>query len=109
MTDQTDTASARRRVRYGVPSIGIAIVAALLYAYVLWGAIGNLVSLPKLLGDITPWWLLIIDVALPVVVFAVAFLLGLRRRLLVRALFFVIGATVIACGTVGSIAFIHTH
>jgi hypothetical protein len=105
---QSETAI-RRRVRYGVPSIVIAVIAALFYAYVLWDAIGNLVQLPKLLGALTPWWLLILDVALPVVVFAVATLLGLRHRVLIRIAFFVLGAAVLGCCTVGSIAFVQTH
>jgi hypothetical protein len=108
MTDSIET-GAKTRARYGVPSLVIAIVAALLYAYVLWQAIGNMVQLPKVLGYVTPWWLLILDVALPVVVYVVALLLGLRRRTLARAAFFAIGATVLACCTVGSIAFVQTH
>jgi len=53
--------------------------------------------------------LLILDVALPGVVYAAAILLGLRHRPLARAAFFAIGATVLACCTVGSIAFVQTH
>ena len=108
MTEQAEPQPARKS-RYGVPSIVIAIVAALLYAYVLWGAIGNLIQLPKELGALTPWWLLVVDVAVPVVVYVVAILLGLRRRILTRAVLFVIGATVLGCCTVGSIAFVQTH
>jgi hypothetical protein len=103
------TALTPRRFSYGVPSLVVAVIAALLYTYVLWGAIGNLIDLPKLFGTVTPWWLLVIDVALPVVVFVVAFLLGRRHGTLVRSLFFLAGATVIACGTIASIGYIHTH
>ncbi|MEJ1230942.1 MAG: hypothetical protein WDM88_10530 [Galbitalea sp.] len=110
MTD-TDTTTEHRapRSRYGWPSIAVAVVAGVLYAYVLWNAIGNLISLPKALGDATPWWLLIVGVAVPVVAYLAAFLLGRRHSLLPRALFFLIGLTVIACSTVGSIAFVQTH
>lgn len=108
MTEQVEPQPARKS-RYGVPSIVIAIVAALLYAYVLWGAIGNLIQLPKELGALTPWWLLVVDVVVPVVVYIAAILLGLRRRILTRAVLFVIGATVLGCCTVGSIAFVQTH
>jgi hypothetical protein len=108
MTDPIETPE-KSRPRYGVPSFAIAVVAAILYAYVLWQAIGNIVQLPKVLGSATPWWLLILDVALPVVVYAAAILLGLRHRALARAGFFAIGATVLACCTVGSIAFVQTH
>jgi hypothetical protein len=108
MTDPIQT-QARRFPRYGVPSIVLAVVAAILYAYVFWQAIGNIVQLPKVLGPVTPWWLLILDVALPVVVYAAAILLGLKHRTPVRAAFFAIGATVLACCTVGSIAFVQSH
>ena len=108
MTEQTEPPPVRRS-GYGVPSIVIAIVAALLYAYVLWGAIGNLIQLPKELGALTPWWLLIVDVAVPAVVYVAAILLGLRQHILTRAVLFVLGATVLGCCTVGSIAFVQTH
>ena len=108
MTETIETPN-KRILRYGVPSIVLAVVAAILYAYVFWQAIGNIVQLPKVLGSVTPWWLLILDVALPVVVYAAAILLGLRHRTLARAAFFGIGATVLACCTVGSIAFVQTH
>ena len=108
MTDPIET-PAKRFPRYGVPSIVLAVVAAILYAYVFWQAIGNIVQLPKVLGPVTPWWLLILDVALPVVVYAAAVLLGLRHRAPARGAFFAIGATVLACCTVGSIAFVQTH
>jgi hypothetical protein len=114
MTDSIETptneaAAPRRRFSYGIPSAIVAVVAALLYAYVLWQAVGSLIELPKILMGSTPWWLLILDVVVPVAVFAVALVLGLRRRFVVRATFFLIGATVIACSTVGSIAFVQTH
>ena len=108
MTESIET-PVKRIPRYGVTSIVLAVVAAILYAYVFWQAIGNIVQLPKVLGSVTPWWLLILDVALPVIVYAAAILLGLRHRSLARAAFFAIGATVLACCTVGSIAFVQTH
>ena len=105
MTEQ----SAIARPRYGWPSILIAAVFGILYAYVLWTAIGNLIQLPVALGEVTPWWLLILDVALPVGVYVVAFLVGRRQPIGVRALLFFIGATVLSAATVGSIAFVQTH
>ena len=110
MTEPTESdVTARRRPKYGWPSIAVAIVAALLYAYVFWGAVQNLIELPAVRGSLTPWWLLMIDVALPVVTYAVAVLLGLRRRTLTRTGLFVVGATVLACGVVSSLAFNLTH
>ena len=98
------------RRRYGWPSIVVAIVFGLLYAYILWDAIGNLVQLPQSLGSANaPWWLLIVDVALPVLVFAAVWLLGRRHGILNRGLFFLIGLTVLSCSTVGSIVYVQLH
>jgi hypothetical protein len=94
---------------YGWPSIAVAIVFGLVNAYVLWDAIENLVTLPKEFGSVTPWWLLILDVAVPVVTFVVAFLIGRRRSLGHRALLFLVAFAVVACSTVGSIAYVQTH
>jgi hypothetical protein len=99
----------RAKVRYGWPSIVVAVVFGLLNAYVLWNAIGNLVNLPKAFGAVTPWWLLILDLAVPVVTFTVAFVVGRRSSLGPRTLFFLIGLAVVACSTVGSIAYVQTH
>jgi Family of unknown function (DUF6069) len=97
------------RARYGWPSIVVAVVFGILNAYVLWNAIGNLINLPKAFGSVTPWWLLILDLAVPIVAFAVALFLGRRSSLGARTLFFVIALTVVACSTVGSIAYVQSH
>lgn len=104
-----DTEAAPVRTKYGWPSLAVAIVFGVLYAYVLWTAIGNLISLPTAFGSFTPWWLLILDVAVPVVAYVVAFLLGRPRSLFIRAVFLFVGLTVLSCATVASIAYIHTH
>jgi hypothetical protein len=110
VTDETSADSAKRtRPPYGWASIAIAIIFGLLYAYVLWGAIGDLISLPASLGSLTPWWLLILAVAVPVVAYVAAFILGFRRSLGARTLFLFIGFAVVACSTVDSIAYIQTH
>ena len=97
------------RARYGWPSIVVAVVFGILNAYVLWNAIGNLINLPKEFGSVTPWWLLILDLAVPVVTFAVAFVLGRRSSLGARTLLFVMALAVVACSTVGSIAYVQSH
>ena len=107
--ESVPTEIGRARVRYGWLSIVVAVVFGLLNAYVLWNAIGNLINLPKEFGAVTPWWLLILDLAVPVVAFTAAFIIGRRRSLGARALFFLIGLTVVACSTVGSIAYVQTH
>jgi hypothetical protein len=114
MTDDMTTEETvdAAKIRYGWPSILVAVVFGVLYAYVLWTAIGNLVSLPALdsaLGITPPWWLLVLDVAVPVVVYAAAFFMGRRSSFWPRTLFLLVGFTVIACCTVGSIAFNNTH
>jgi Kef-type K+ transport system membrane component KefB len=51
-----------------------------------------------------PWWLLIAGVALIPVVFAIAMFLGLRRNALEQALIFVVGLSIVACGSLVIIA-----
>jgi hypothetical protein len=97
------------RRRYGWASISVAVVFGLLNAYVLWNAIGNLVSLPKEFGSVTPWWLLILDVAVPVVAYVVALVLGRRRSLGARAILFLLALAVVGASTVGSIAYVQSH
>jgi hypothetical protein len=97
------------RSRYGWASIAVAILFGLLNAYVLWNAIGNLITLPKEFGSVTPWWLLILDVAAPVVFYAVAFVLGRRRSLGAGAILFLLALALVACSTVGSIAYVQSH
>jgi hypothetical protein len=109
MTSESESATPTARPGYGWPSILVAIVFGLLNADVLWNAIGNLVNLPRAFGSVTPWWLLILDVAVPVAAYVLAFILGRRRPLGVRALFFLVGLTVVACSTVGSIAYVQSH
>jgi hypothetical protein len=103
----TETVTAVKS-RYGWPSIVVAIVFGVLYAYVLWTAIGNISQLPGALGAHTPWPLLILDVALPPIVFAAAFWIGRRHPLPARAVFFFIGLAVLASATVGSVGYVQT-
>jgi hypothetical protein len=87
MTSSTPT-QPEVRARYGASSVVVAIAFGVVYAYVLWGAVGNLVELPSSLNSsiAVPWALLVLDVALPFIVFAAAFWLGRRRTLANRAL-----------------------
>lgn len=83
--------------------ISIALVALLfaaLHGYTLLQAVSNLVALPEVyrllgIGDAVPWWLLIVGVATPVILFTAAVLLGRRRSLAHRVLLFAVslGAT----------------
>jgi hypothetical protein len=83
--------------------ISIALVTLLfaaLHGYTLLQAVSNLVALPGVydllgIGDAVPWWLLIVGVATPVVLFVAAVLLGRGRSLAHRVLLLAVslGAT----------------
>ena len=110
MTIEADeTAGPIARARYGWASVAVAVVFGLLNAYVLWNAIGNLITLPRVFGSLTPWWILILDVAVPVLAYVAAFVIGRRRTIGPRALLFLIALAVVACSTVGSIAYVQSH
>jgi len=78
----------------------VTLLFAVLHAYTLLLAISNLAALPGVyellgIGDAVPWWLLVIGVTAPVVLFAFAVLLGRRRSLAQRVLLLAVslGAT----------------
>jgi len=69
----------------------LALVFAALFALAELSAISNLIALPEwysVLGiaDATPWALLVVGVALPVVLYVAALILGRRGSLLTRGL-----------------------
>lgn len=83
-----------------VPIILVAMLFAVLHGYTWWIAISNLIALPGVyellgIGDAVPWWLLVIGVAAPVLLFTGAMLLGKRRSLAHRVLLLAVslGAT----------------
>ncbi|GAA3596686.1 hypothetical protein GCM10022198_20790 [Klugiella xanthotipulae] len=104
MTDVT-TLPVRTRPTYGVGSIAVAGLFALVYAYDVWAAWGNLIGISNVassLGGEVVWWgwvILVASAALPVVVFLLALWLGRRRALAVRALVFCAGLAVISVTT----------
>jgi len=72
------------------------VVFALLYAYPLFEGISNLIALPAVYdaagqAGSVPWYLLIIGVAAPVILYVGALLLGRRRELFPRALMLAVG------------------
>ena len=83
-------------------SVIIAVLFGLFFAYDLWEAISNLVALPGFYEyagfgvENVPWWLLIIGVAIPVVVFVLALIVGRGRPLLVKAIVLLVGLTVVS-------------
>lgn len=88
--------SVERQRAWPIPAIVLAVVFGLLYAWFLYQAIGNLINVPPAydsygLGDRIPWAILVAGVALPVLLFAGAAWLGLRRTLTDRVLLFAAG------------------
>ena len=72
------------------------VVFALLYAYPLFEGVSNLIALPPYyasigIGSAVPWWLLVIGVAAPVILFVAALLIGRGRELFARALLLAVG------------------
>jgi hypothetical protein len=101
MTDESiDTAAAPRRLGWAAATTAIAF--GVLYAYDLWEAVSNAVSLPQVYsvygldpGDV-PWALLVAGILLPVVIYGVAFLLGRRRPLFATIVLFAVGLALVA-------------
>ena len=100
MTDDTtpDVASGpeERQRAWPLTAIVLAVVFGLLFAWFLYQAIGNLVNVPPAYeqvgyGDRIPWGILLAGVGLPVVLFAGAAWLGIRRSLSQRVILFAAG------------------
>lgn len=76
-----------------VARAAIAIFFGLFFAYALFQAISNAVSVPAfydVLGLPVPWWLLILSVAIPPILYLGAFLLARRLALFGQALVFLV-------------------
>jgi hypothetical protein len=105
-----DDAAQAKQGRYGWLSTIVAGLFALIYAYSVWQAIGNLVALPAfydqahLGSENVPWWLLWVGVLIPIAIFALAFVVGRKRNVLGKALIFVVGLAVTAGLSLGVIA-----
>ncbi len=110
MTDETLPAEPSRRPAYGVASIVVAALFGLFYAYDLWEAVSTFFELPtfyRAFGydvDQLPWWILVIMLVLPVVVYIIALLVGRRRPILERALILLVGLSLVAGMSLGLIA-----
>lgn len=79
-----------------VSRIVVWVVFALLYAYPLFEGISNLIALPPFydangIGGAVPWWLLIIGVAAPVLLYLAALWIGRGRELFARTLLLAVG------------------
>jgi len=105
-----DDAAEARRGRYGWLSLVVAALLGLFYAYDVWEAIGNMINLPPFYDSIgigskhVPWWLLWIGVAIPVIVYILAFVIGRHRNVGAKAVIFIVGLALAAGLGIGVIA-----
>lgn len=111
MTDQTPASTdTTRRPPFGIASIVVAAFFGLFYAYDLWEAVSTFVDLPtfyRAFGydvDQLPWWILVIMLVLPIVVYVIALLVGRRKPILERALILLVGLSLVAGMSLGLIA-----
>lgn len=78
------------------------VVFALLYAYLVTAAFGNLFGLQEMAGlmglrlTVVGWFWLVLGVALPIIIFAIALLVGRRRTAGARLLLLATGLAAIA-------------
>jgi len=87
----------------------IAAVFGLLFAYFVYQAIANLIELPKSyaaigLADSVPWAVLVIGLAIPVILYVVAFAIALRRPVLDTVVIFVMALATVAAFGYGIVA-----
>ena len=109
---------ADRPVRRWV-SVSVAILFGLFFAYDLFEAITNLVGVADTIAAINavraenglalaavPWAVLWVNVALPPVAFALAWMMGRRRPVLQQAALFVVALASVAAGTLSLTALV---
>ena len=103
--------------RLGWLGLAIAILFGLVYTYDLFEAISNVVGVSTQISEYntarskvdlapvpTPWIVLIIDLLVVPVVYTGAFILGRRRSYFVRAVYFLVGLTVVAAVSLSLVA-----
>lgn len=102
-----------RRPRAGRLAVAVAIVFGLLYAYDLWEAVNNAIEVPRQFAAIAelgipvgevPWTLIVVNIAIPPVVYLAAVVLGRRRSVFGRAVFFAAGLALVAVLTLDIVA-----
>ena len=95
---------------YGVPSLIIAVVFGLFFAYDLWEAISTAVALPASYEAsgfdpaTIPWWIVALYVLVPPVTYVLALVVGRRLTVGARALVFLVALAVSAALSLGLIA-----
>ncbi|SEC55331.1 hypothetical protein SAMN04489806_3199 [Paramicrobacterium humi] len=94
------------------PALAIGIAFGLFYAYDLWEAVGNVLSLAGVASrfgialSALAWIILVLSILLPILLFVVALRLGRSRNYLVQALFYLVGLTVSAATYLSLVALI---
>lgn len=93
--------------------IAVTLALAVLHLWALFQGLSNLIAVPGFyaqqgLAQYTPWWLLVLGVAVPVITFTVAVLLGRGRPLAHRVAVLVVSlatanAVVLSSGPLGPI------
>ena len=102
----SDDARSSARGKLGWLSITVAVIFGLFYVYAFFTAIAAIVEFPRTwsMGTLdagsAPSALPIIALLLPVVVFAAAFWIGLRRNVFGKALIFILGLAAVAALTI---------
>ncbi len=111
MTDQPQRPDETiARPPYGIASIVLAAFFGLFYAYDLWEAVSTFFELPtfyRAFGydvDQLPWWVLVLMLVLPILVYVIALVVGRGRPLLERALILLVGLSLVAGMSLGLIA-----
>jgi hypothetical protein len=112
MTTSDALTETTRSVRFRWPSIAIAIVFGLLFAFYLFEAISRSLQLSEYLAGqnpilrkaghaelVFPWIAVIPLLLLPIVTYVLAFLIGLRRRPLALVALFVMALAVLSAGS----------
>lgn len=95
-----DDAREASRGRYGWLSLVVAAIFGLFFAWNVWQAVATMFVLPEFYdaygygAQNVPWWLLWVGVAVPILAFLLAFVIGRRSNVLVKALVFLTGLAV---------------
>ena len=97
-------------MRNTIGVVAISVVFGAFFAWDVWEAVSNLVALPDFYDyagfgrENVPWWVLIVGVVVPVVLFVAAIVLGRGRPLLVKAIVLLVALAVASALGIGVVA-----
>ena len=107
LTTPIDSAPAAEKPRLRAASLAVAAVLGLLYAYAIWAAIGNAIRYADAYSEIdqpAPWWLFLLGILVPVLLYVLGFLFARRRSILELVVVLFTGYAVSAALGLGLIA-----